>query len=148
MHIQWPYHFTKSYFYLYLLGQKCVLHGSERIFCPLQSAPLFWGAGFVHDLYRSREPPAHVAEHLLHADQSFQPPSTIINQSESFKVSNYLLFLSFVSRISSLNCNEEFEDIKVVIRIRISKKNRQHNGQKYKGTNNDLQNIHIKLKIK
>jgi len=34
------------------------------------------------------------------------------------------------------------------IRIRISKKNRQHNGQKkkYKRTN-DLQNIHIKLKI-
>jgi hypothetical protein len=31
----------------------------------------------------------------------------------------------------------------------ISKKNRQHNGQKkkYKKTNNDLQNIHIKLKI-
>ena len=27
------------------------------------------------------------------------------------------------------------------------KKNRQHNGQKYKRTNNDLQNIHIKLKI-
>ena len=31
----------------------------------------------------------------------------------------------------------------------ISKKNRQQNGQKkkYKRTNNDLQNIHIKLKI-
>jgi hypothetical protein len=30
----------------------------------------------------------------------------------------------------------------------VSKKNRQHNGQKkkYKRTNNDLQNIHIKLK--
>jgi len=37
----------------------------------------------------------------------------------------------------------EFEDIKGVIRIRISKKNRQHNVQKkkYKRTNNDLQNI-------
>ena len=36
-----------------------------------------------------------------------------------------------------------------VIRIRLSKKNRQYNGQKkkYKRTNNDLQNIHIKLKI-
>jgi hypothetical protein len=44
---------------------------------------------------------------------------------------------------------EEFEDAKGVIRIRISKKNRQHNGQKkkYKRTNNILQNIHIKLKI-
>jgi hypothetical protein len=39
---------------------------------------------------------------------------------------------------------EEFEDTKGVIRIRISKKNRQHSGQKkkYKRTNNDLQNIH------
>jgi len=45
--------------------------------------------------------------------------------------------------------NEEFEDTKLVIIIRISKKNRQHNGQKKKvqKTNNDLQNIHIKLKI-
>ena len=44
---------------------------------------------------------------------------------------------------------EEFEDTKGVIRIRISKKNRQHNGQKekYKRTNNDLKNILIKLKI-
>jgi len=44
---------------------------------------------------------------------------------------------------------EEFEDTKGVIRIRISKENRQHNGQKkkYKRTNNDLQNIHIKLKM-
>ena len=43
---------------------------------------------------------------------------------------------------------EEFEDTKWVIKIRISK-NRQHNGQKkkYKGTNNDLQNIHIKPTI-
>ena len=44
---------------------------------------------------------------------------------------------------------EEFEDTKGAIRIRISKTNRQHNGQKikYKRTDNDLQNIHIKLKI-
>jgi hypothetical protein len=43
---------------------------------------------------------------------------------------------------------EEFEDTKRLIRIHISK-NRQHDGQKkkYKRTNNDLQNIHIKLKI-
>ena len=44
---------------------------------------------------------------------------------------------------------EELEDTKWVIRSRISKNNRQHNDQqkKYKWTNNDLQNIHIKLKI-
>ena len=44
---------------------------------------------------------------------------------------------------------EEIEDTKGVIRIRISKKNRQQNGQKKinKMTKNDLQDIHIKLKI-
>ena len=44
---------------------------------------------------------------------------------------------------------QEFEDTQGAIRIRISKKNRQHPGQnkKYKRTNNDIQNIHIKLKI-
>jgi 16S rRNA U1498 N3-methylase RsmE len=44
---------------------------------------------------------------------------------------------------------KEFEDTNAVIRIRKSKKNRQQNGQKkkYKRTNHDLQNIHIKLKI-
>jgi hypothetical protein len=41
---------------------------------------------------------------------------------------------------------EEFENIKGVIRTRKSKKNRQHNGQTKKYKNN-LQNIHIKLKI-
>ena len=44
---------------------------------------------------------------------------------------------------------EEHEDNKGATRIRISKKKRQHNGQKkkYKRTNSDLQSIHIKLKI-
>ena len=44
---------------------------------------------------------------------------------------------------------EPLEDTKGVIRISIWKKNRQQNGQKkkYKRTINDLQNIHIKLKI-
>ena len=44
---------------------------------------------------------------------------------------------------------EEFDDTKGVIGIRISKKNRQYNGQnkKYNRTNNDLQNIYIELKI-
>ena len=45
---------------------------------------------------------------------------------------------------------EEFENTKEAIRIRISMKNRQNNDQEkeYKRTNNDQQNIHIKLKIK
>ena len=42
-----------------------------------------------------------------------------------------------------------FEDTKGVIRIRIPKKTKLRNSQrkKYKRTNNDLHNIHIKLKI-
>jgi len=44
---------------------------------------------------------------------------------------------------------EEFKDTKGFIINRISKRNRQHNGheKKYKRTNNDQQNIHIKPKI-
>jgi len=40
---------------------------------------------------------------------------------------------------------QEFEDTKGVIRIYISKKNRQHNGQKkkYKRTNNNLQKNYV-----
>ena len=45
---------------------------------------------------------------------------------------------------------EGFGDIKGVMRIHKSKRDRQHNGQKKKDkrTNNDLQNIHIKHKTK
>jgi len=51
--------------------------------------------------------------------------------------------------MSLLVMKGEFIDTKGVIRICISEKNRQHNDKKkkYKRTNNDLQNIHIKLKI-
>ena len=47
-----------------------------------------------------------------------------------------------------LGCNIRRVWTKVVIRSGISKKNKQHYGQKkkYKSTNNDLQNIHIILK--
>jgi hypothetical protein len=45
--------------------------------------------------------------------------------------------------------SKKTHNIALQIEIEISKKNRQHNGQKkkYKRTNNDLQNIHVKLKI-
>jgi hypothetical protein len=47
------------------------------------------------------------------------------------------------------NNKEELEDTKGLIRIRISKKNRQLNGQKKinKRTNNNIQDMHIKPKI-
>ena len=59
------------------------------------------------------------------------------------------MFLCASSKGFIRTVQEEFEDTKGVIRIRKSKKNRQHNDQmkKCKWTNNDLQNIHIKLKI-
>ena len=43
----------------------------------------------------------------------------------------------------------DFEDTKGVIRIRIWKKNRQHNDQKkkYKRKNNDPQNIYMYIKL-
>jgi len=46
-----------------------------------------------------------------------------------------------------LNLLGLFEDTKGVVRIRISKRDRQHSGQKYKRTNIDLRNTHTKLKI-
>ena len=44
---------------------------------------------------------------------------------------------------------EEFEENKGVIRISISKKNRQHNGQpkKFKRTKNNLPKIELKLMV-
>jgi hypothetical protein len=50
---------------------------------------------------------------------------------------------------AEVDLKEDFEDTKGAIRFRISTKNRQHNGKKKKDkrTNNDQQNIHIKLKI-
>ena len=86
-----------------------------------------------------------------------------------FMVSNYPIdiFKLFLSRIftilSAIRLNiyryqqynhkynkkiKEFEDTKGVIKIRKSKKDRQHNGQKKKDkrTNNDLQNITHKTK--
>jgi hypothetical protein len=59
---------------------------------------------------------------------------------------NYYLCLR---EIDLCSLYEEFENTTGAIGIRISKKNRQQDVQKlkYKRTNNDLQNIHIKLKI-
>ena len=54
-----------------------------------------------------------------------------------------------INRTGLRGQNKELEDTKEVIRTRKSKKDRQHNDQmkKDKKTNNDLQNIQIKLKI-
>ena len=63
---------------------------------------------------------------------------------------SYVKYKIFALAIKVLKmARGEFEDIKGVIKIRISKKDRLHNGQKKKDKriNNDLQKIHIKLKI-
>ena len=59
-----------------------------------------------------------------------------------------LLQMYCASRLKTNNQDqEEFEDTTGVIKIRISMRNRQHNGQKkkYKRTNNDQQSIKIKI---
>jgi hypothetical protein len=55
------------------------------------------------------------------------------------------LRLSYHLAFQYFHYEEEFEDTKLVIRIRNSKKDRQHNGQKKKDkkTNDELQSKHI-----
>jgi hypothetical protein len=66
-----------------------------------------------------------------------------------FSYSYTYVYIAQIYIVSLVLSMEEFENTKGVIIIRISKKNRQHNGQKkkYKRRNNNLQNIHTKLKI-
>jgi hypothetical protein len=72
--------------------------------------------------------------------------------SYSFPFNSIFFYCDILARqfeVQDKSLKEEFEDTKGAIRIRISKKSRQHNDQKkkYKRTNNDQQNIHIKLNI-
>jgi hypothetical protein len=75
--------------------------------------------------------------------------SSIPTHGEMYSIQQYVIkFVSYLRQVGGFlrfppPIQEEFEDTKGVIRIRILKKNRQHNGQKkkYKRTNNDLQNI-------
>jgi hypothetical protein len=61
----------------------------------------------------------------------------------------FFQYPSVDAKSAEADLKEDFEDTKGAIRFRISKKNRQHNGpkKKYKRTNNDQENIDIKLKI-
>ena len=85
--------------------------------------------------------------------QSLVVLSRIIPPEHSFSLQSWIFLACFtvvVGLLLGFFCiQEEFEDTKGAIRIRISKRNRQHNGEKKKDkrTYNDLQNIHIKLKI-
>jgi hypothetical protein len=77
--------------------------------------------------------------------QSFAKYSTL-NVVASTKYKQFQHPMLCALRISMY---EKLKYTKGVIRSCISKTNRQHNGQnkKYKRTNNDPQNIHIKIKI-
>ena len=71
------------------------------------------------------------------------------NNVNGLKLNLVSTFVSFKGCLLSILL-EKCEDTKRAIRIPISKKNRQHNGQKkkYKRANNDLQIIHINLNNK
>ena len=72
----------------------------------------------------------------------------MISKNKSIFIQLFLLQMYCASRLKTNNRDqEECEDTTGVIRISISKRNRQHNGQKkkYKRTNNDLQSIKIKI---
>jgi len=82
-------------------------------------------------------------------------PNIILANNMNFHVSHIsvsviqLYFVCIYIHFAYHQLDQEIEDTKGVIRIRKSKKDRQRNGEKKKNkrTNNDLQNIHIKLKI-
>jgi hypothetical protein len=64
----------------------------------------------------------------------------LLNKLNNICVKNCSVFVTNDELTMPNGQSEEFEDTKGVIRIRISKMNRKHNGQKkkYKRTNNDL----------
>jgi hypothetical protein len=62
-----------------------------------------------------------------------------------FAASLFFQYPPIDAKPAEVDLKEDFEDTKEAIRFRISRKNRQHNGQmkKYEMTNNNQQNIHI-----
>jgi len=72
----------------------------------------------------------------------YQPNTAVFKHYLFFHTASFPMYIFIVAYMLL----KRFEDTKEVIKIRISK-NRQHNGQlkRYKRTNNDLQNIHIKF---
>jgi hypothetical protein len=57
-------------------------------------------------------------------------------------MSNFVLLVQMTIQKCFVSFEEEFEDTKEVIRIRKSKKNRQHNGQKKKGKQRSTKHTH------
>ena len=59
-----------------VLGQWCVLQSCEDPSLPGQSAPLYWGAGFVHVRDRVWVPPPHVTVQVPQLPHAAHTPST------------------------------------------------------------------------
>jgi hypothetical protein len=80
---------------------------------------------------------------ILIYNNNLDRPQLLLNNQNSILIEKPLI-------CTHLLMQEEFDDTKGVSRILKSKKDIQQHGQKKKDkrTNNDLQNIHIKLKIK
>jgi len=57
-----------------LLGQALVLQDVDLDVEPTQALPLYFGAGFVHDLPLDLVPPPHDTLHDPHDDQDVNPP--------------------------------------------------------------------------
>jgi hypothetical protein len=71
----------------YILGQLKVLQSCLSLVCPTQSAPRYWGAGFVHVRVLSCVPPAHVTVQLSQAVHVVNPPSTTHYKKKIFLLS-------------------------------------------------------------
>ena len=73
----------------------------------------------------------------------------IVAQISSIFIKVIQQFNSCQTVMVEMNNGSDVQEDKGIIRICKSKKGKQHNGQKkkFKRTNNDLQNMHIKLKI-
>jgi len=56
-------------------------------------------------------------------------------------------YIKYTFSVSLRGIKEEFEDTKGIIRIRKSKKNRQHNGKRTKGQTTIYKTLHRKPKI-
>ena len=110
----------------------CIYSSATMIFCVLLMLKSYISVTFSRYMYVEN---SLLYQNISHIEAHISLKTTV--QSSSMHI--YL-----AQRIGLL----EFEDTKDTI-IRILKKNRQHNGQKkkYKTTNSDLQNMHIKLKI-
>lgn len=71
--------------------QTCVLQSwGESVLLPTQSLPPYWGAGFVHVLFRHWDPPPHVTEqspqdpHVAHSPSTTDTNYVLVSKNNSW----------------------------------------------------------------